>query len=312
MSNHCPNCGASLNVEITARGGAIHRLGRRVLGQKRQTFQSAVPGLPQHGQPGPDLGSLQPGFSFHREYAQFPRTMENDVQVPLWSAILTGGFLMLATCTSITTVLYAIVPIFSPVIYASWRVRVNIGFWDALSLGTAIAIIAGSATIYYTWKEELKKSEEMPWRTDEVHQGGASEPQSSPNIQVHELRTGKTWRYAFLPHDPSDPGSLHRFIAAYLSSEVSFSESGAEQVGYPVRLYRQLRDDLIAANICYWKDEKNKRAGVDFTVSGKQFLRSLVNNPPPDDYDPHEEEVAGMSSHYIDKGTKKGSWANYG
>ena len=81
--------------------------------------------------------------------------------------------------------------------------------------------------------------------------------------------------YSLVPEPDNYPGAAQTFAQAVLEGKAQLTESGAGRYGYSRDSWTELRDWLVAHGVATWKDEKNRRLGIEVTGSGSE--RALMH-----------------------------------
>ena len=201
-----------------------------------------------------------------RHSGVFMPTMESNVKVPLAQSMVSGAFAGACACVGAFTLTYV----------------------GGLPLGEVLLTSAATGTLaffglsWWQWADRSNYYDGLLWAAERLTglDINGDDQIGQPTIRA-EVKVGRNWKYAALPHDPDNPGSLTDFVRDVEKRTVTFSEEGAIQSGYGKTLFKKLRDGLIKDNFAYWKDEDNHRLGLVFTPSGRALMRSIADTPPP-------------------------------
>jgi hypothetical protein len=92
-----------------------------------------------------------------------------------------------------------------------------------------------------------------------------------------------------LPDEPR-PGALRHFALALLRGD-PFNESTAARLGYPRDRWEALRDFAVTMGWAHWRDDTNRRLGLETSGAGKAWLRNYIDaTPPTPDWDGSETD----------------------
>lgn len=217
--------------------------------------------------------------------------MEANVHVPANQAIITGCLFAPAIGLTVFSIAYI----------------GRAGTGDSILAGGIVGGIALFCTASWQWLsktafyDSLLQTVETAFDVDLDGDG-----EIGPAAIKTEVRVNNNWIYADLPHDRGNEKALVDFLAAVVAGTVTFSERGAISSGYNVDRFKELRGVFVKSGFAYRKGKADNSPLV-FTVSGNALMRDVVNNPPPENYE-GSDAGRGMSSNYIERGSRRESW----
>ena len=140
----------------------------------------------------------------------------------------------------------------------------------ALDAAFAAALAAwGLGFTLVSWAQFADFNDRLWASEKEEAQFATSGPVSRPYVATSRST------YALVPEPDNYPGAAQTFAQAVLEGKAELTEKGARRYGYSRDSWTELRDWLIAHGVATWKDEKNRRLGIEVTGSGSE--RALMH-----------------------------------
>lgn len=306
MIHRCPHCGGKIELNISAASKPAGYHPQVSSGQKLRlepverlrgvTLQSSHRSVFRSDAISPPMpGGLPAGFSAERQSPAFLPTKESNVIVPLLESLITGTFVGICTVAIVPLVEFRFGPYF---IYGD--------FWSGLKWGGGLFLGAS----FIQWLRLTGNYRNLLWRLEtvsgaDINNDGEIGPPPAHQVQV-KVEQGKSWQFEDLP---GDAHALWSFADDVSGERVSFSEAGARKSGYGAENYGRLRDQFIKRGWAGWRDPVNRQQGVELFRNGRSVLKAIASDPPPPvQSDKGDDSDGKMSSHYVEKGTRRASW----
>lgn len=284
----CPHCGNKLQIEIKpavyskARSLPLRSKSITLESSYRSPFKNDAAALP-----------LPANYEAESRSAGFMPSTEANVKVPLLQSLITGAFVGIPVGALAGWIGVAHGPL------TLWG-----GLWTGLTWGS----ITIFSVAFFQWTSRSRDYNELLWRIESVtgldvtgdEQIGKPEPRT---VRV-EVQEGKGWKFSDLPGDEQ---ALYDFAISVVNGIVTFSERGAASRDYGVENFRRLRDVFIQRHYAEWKDPTNHQLGIVLRRSGTAVLAAIAEGPPPAQLT--GEDDTGMSSNYIERGSRRESWS---
>jgi hypothetical protein len=277
----CPHCGQAVTIQVAEQPIMKTRSGQVSFeNTQKSPFRNAA------------AVAVEPPEPAYREIPAHLPTKESHVVVPLWQSVITAGFC--APIAGVPAGLFA----YKFMYFTGWS---SLGFGLACAGGTFLIVAS------WQWWSRLDSYNSLLWSIEEFFDrdldGDQNIGQPEPRNIAVTVQDGTRMSYADLPGDEKD---LFNFAHAVINGVVTFSEEGASSSGYSVRNFKALRDTFLNSNWCVWNNEEAHNQGLSLTLSGLSVLRQIASKQPPVG---ESDTERGMSTHYIEHGSRRESWA---
>lgn len=281
----CPHCGGK--IELSPVGKAQKSAGRQTMTLMQSSHRTVFKN---------EAASVSAGYQSESQSPVFLPTTGSHVVVPFLQAVITGAFIA--------------VPVALVVGLSDFEIG-RMSFRGDLGSGFLWGSVSFFGVTLLRWISQTGEFNSLLWKFETVTGLDANnDNEIGQPVQPHKIRVevehGQRWQFEDLP---GDARSLYKFAADVSNGRVTFSESGARDSGYGSANYAALRDAFINHGWAEWKNPNNRQLGVTVHRNGRSVLKAIASDPPPAVMsDRGDDGQIGMSPHYVEKGTGRGSW----